>query len=153
MRSTLGDQEWFPHYQRLSISSEDRYYRESVRSSGFSTPVPMVLESWRRKWTREAVNSSQRMNHWLSPNRRLMRSPWRTVGMMDVSPIPPAPVRAIGVRYRGEQTIFPINLSRPKETLGYGGGSSPGALDGNARRWISQQSGLLTCFETRRRSV
>ena len=48
---------------------------------------------------------------------------------MDVLPIPPVPIRAIGVSRSASPTIFSVNLSRPKKTLGGGGGDSPGKLD------------------------
>ena len=48
--------------------------------------------------------------------------------MTDVLPIPPAPIRAIGVRRCAKSMIFSIKSSRPK-IFGGGGGSSPGALD------------------------
>jgi hypothetical protein len=44
---------------------------------------------------------------------------------MDVFPIPPAPIRAIGVRLLC-QTDDPVDqLIRPKKTLGRGGGRFP----------------------------
>jgi len=54
---------------------------------------------------------------------------------MEVLPIPPAPIRAIGIRRCAKQTIFSINSSRPKKILGDGGGNSPGALDANVKHW------------------
>ena len=51
--------------------------------------------------------------------------------MIDVFPMPPAPIRAIGVSCCANPMISSINLSRPKKTLGRGRGSSPGALDTN----------------------
>ena len=45
---------------------------------------------------------------------------------MDVFPIPPSPMRAIGVRFSARLTIFSISSSRPKHTLGGEGGNSPG---------------------------
>ena len=54
--------------------------------------------------------------------------------MMDVLPIPPAPIRAIGARCFVNPKIFSINSSRPKKTLGGGGGDSPGTLGKNIRR-------------------
>jgi len=48
---------------------------------------------------------------------------------MDIFPIPPAPIRAIGTQRSVKPTIFSINLSRPKKTPGGGGGDSPGMLD------------------------
>jgi hypothetical protein len=53
----------------MNISFEDRNGRKGARFSGFSTPVPMTLESRRRKWFRVAGNSSQRMNLRFSPKR------------------------------------------------------------------------------------
>jgi hypothetical protein len=70
---------------------------------------------------------------------------------VDVLPIPPAPIRAIGVRREAKSMIFSINSSRPKKTLGGGGGSSPGALDVNIRRWISPVSRMLTRSESRKK--
>ena len=52
---------------------------------------------------------------------------------MDVLPIPPAPMRAMGARFSARPTIFSINLLRPKQALGAGGGDSPSALDANIR--------------------
>ena len=113
----------------IKISLEDKNGRRWVRSSGFSMPAPMTLESRRRKCEREGGNWSQRMNRRLSPNRCLMRSSWRTVRAIDVLPIPPVPSRAIGVRRSAKSTISSTSSSRPKKTLGCGGGNSPGALD------------------------
>ena len=48
--------------------------------------------------------------------------------MTDVLPIPPAPIKAIGMRRCAKSMIFSINSLRPKKILGGGGGSSPGAL-------------------------
>ena len=45
---------------------------------------------------------------------------------MDVFPIPPAPMRAIGVRLSARSMISSISSSRPKQALGDGGGNSPG---------------------------
>ena len=47
---------------------------------------------------------------------------------MDVLPIPPGPIRAIGVRLSVRWMILPINSSRPKQALGGGGGNSPGGI-------------------------
>ena len=63
---------------------------------------------------------------------------------MDVFPIPPTPMRAMGVRFSARLTTFPINSSRPKQALGAGGGDSPGVLDANIRYKIHQQLRLLT---------
>ena len=52
---------------------------------------------------------------------------------MDVFPIPPAPIRAIGVRLSERLMIFSISSPRPKQALGGGGGDSPGILDTNVR--------------------
>ena len=72
--------------------------------------------------------------------------------MVEVLPIPPAPIRAIGVRCSVNPTIFSINSSRPKKTLGGGGGGSAGTLDPNIRGGIYWWSRSLTCFESRKRS-
>ena len=53
--------------------------------------------------------------------------------MVDVLPIPPAPIKTIGVRRNMKSTIFSINSSRPKKILGGGGGDSPDKLDTNLR--------------------
>ena len=100
----------------------------------------------------EAGSRSQRMNRRSSPNRCLMRSWWRTVRTVDVLPIPPAPIRAIGVRFSANPTTSSINSSRPKKTLGGGGGDSPDTLDANIRGWIRRWPKLLTCSESRPRS-
>ena len=47
---------------------------------------------------------------------------------MDVFPIPPASIRAIGVRFCARPTIFSFDTSRPKKSLGGGSGSFPSAL-------------------------
>ena len=57
--------------------------------------------------------------------------------MMDVFPIPPAPISAIGVRRFAERTILSISSSHPQKILGVGGGSTPDTLDTNIRRWIA----------------
>jgi hypothetical protein len=55
---------------------------------------------------------------------------------MDVFPIPPGPMRAMGVNFSARSTIFSISSSRPKQALGGGGGDSPNTLDVNISRWI-----------------
>ena len=40
----------------INISSEERRGRKGVRSSGFSTPAPMTLDSRARKLAGEAAN-------------------------------------------------------------------------------------------------
>ena len=50
---------------------------------------------------------------------------------MGVFPIPPGPMRAIEVRSSARSTICSVSSSRPKQTLGGGGGDSPGVLDVN----------------------
>ena len=112
----------------MTISCEDRNGRSEVRSSGFSAPAPTTLERRLRRWAREAGNWSQRMNRRLSPNRSLMRLSRRTARAMDVFPIPPAPMRAMGVRFSAKPTILSISSSRPKHALGGGGGNSPGGM-------------------------
>jgi hypothetical protein len=52
---------------------------------------------------------------------------------MEVFPIPPAPMRAMGVRFSVRPTIFSISSSRPKQALGGGGGDSPSTLDVDVR--------------------
>jgi hypothetical protein len=120
----------------MTISLEDRNGRREARPSGFSAPAPMTLESRARKLVSEVVNSSQRMNQRFSPNRRSTRSSWRTVKAMDVFPIPPAPMRAMGVNSSARPTIFSISSSRPKQALGRGGGDSPSILGANISCWI-----------------
>ena len=117
------------------MSLEDKNGRKGVRSSGFSTPAPVALESRQRKEVSETGNLSQRMNRRSSPNRRLMRSSCRIVITEDVFPIPPAPTRAIGVRRSTNVTIFSTSSSRPKKILGGGGGNSPATLDIDVRGW------------------
>ena len=109
----------------INISFEDRNDRREARSLGFSTLAPITSESWRRKLAWEAGNLSQRMKRRLSPNRCFIRSWWRTARAMEVFPIPPAPIRAMGLRVSARPTIFSINPSRPKQVLGRGGGNSP----------------------------
>ena len=55
---------------------------------------------------------------------------------MDVFPIPPALMRAIGVRLLARPTIFSISSSCPKQALGGGGGGSPSILGSDARSWV-----------------
>ena len=52
---------------------------------------------------------------------------------MDVFPIPPGPMRAIGVRSSARVTIFSISSLRPKQALGCGGGDSPSMLDAKCK--------------------
>ena len=62
------------------------------------------LWSWTAGGESERVrqrNLSQRINRRSSPNRRLIRSSWRTVKAMDVLLIPPGPTRAIGEAFGG----------------------------------------------------
>ena len=69
---------------------------------------------------------------------------------MDVFPIPPAPIRAIGVRFSTSPTIVSINSSRPKQALGGGGGDSPGLLDESVR-WqvrLAVEATNLDCVYT-----
>jgi len=68
---------------------------------------------------------------------------------MEVFPIPPVPIRAIGVKFSTRLTISWIKSLRPKQALGGGGGDSPGTLDVNVREWISQQPILLTWLESK----
>ena len=65
------------------------------------------------------------MNLRLSPNRALIRLWWRTVRAIDVFPIPPAPMSAIGSRFSASSMTFSIISSRPMQTLRGGGGDSP----------------------------
>ena len=53
---------------------------------------------------------------------------------MDVLPIPPAPMRAVGERFSARPRILSIMSARPKQALGAGGGDSPSALDTKIRR-------------------
>jgi hypothetical protein len=115
----------------MSIFVEDRNGRKGVRSLGFLTPAPMALERRLRRLAREAGNWSQRMNRRFFPNRCLIRLSWRIVRAIDVFPIPPAPMRAMGVRFLARPTIFSISSSRPKQALGGGGGDSPSVLRAN----------------------
>ena len=91
------------------------------------------LRSRRRKWAHEAGNWSQRMNRRSSPNRRLIKPWWRTARAMEVLPIPPAPMRVVGIKFSARSNIFSINSSRQKKVLGGRGGDSPGTLDVNVR--------------------
>ena len=111
--------------RQMIILLEDRKGRKGDRSSGFSTPAPMTWESRLRRWVCEAGNWSQRMNQRFSPNQCLILSWWRMAKAMDVFPIPPEPMRAIGVRFSARPVIFSISSSRPKQALGGGGGDSP----------------------------
>ena len=52
---------------------------------------------------------------------------------MDVFPIPPEPIRAIGFRVSARQMTFSISSSRPKHALGAGGGDSPSVLDSSVK--------------------
>ena len=49
----------------------------------------------------------------------------RTARAMDVFPIPPAPMSAMGLRSSARLTTFSISSSHPKNDLGGGGGNSP----------------------------
>ena len=120
----------------MNISLEDRNGRRGVKSSGFSIPAPMAFDNRLRRSARAAWNWSQRMNRRFSLKRFLIRSWWRTDRVMDVFPIPPAPMRAIEVRLSARLTIFSINSSRPKQAPGGGGGSSPSILDSKVRSQI-----------------
>ena len=117
----------------MNVSSEDRNHRRGVKSLGFSTPAPMALERELRKSARAGWNWSQRINRRFSLNFFLMRSLWRTLRAMDVLPIPPAPIRAIGVRLSARPTILSIKSSRPKQAPGGGGGGSPRLLGSKIR--------------------
>ena len=109
----------------INISFKDRDDRREARSLGFSMLAPITSERWRRKPAQEAGNLSQRMKRRLSPNRCFIRLWWRAARAMEVFPIPPAPMRAMGLRVSARPTIFSINPSRPKQALGRGGGNSP----------------------------
>ena len=132
------------------ISLEDRNGCREAKSSGFSMPAPMALESRLRRWGNDAGNRSQRTNRRLSPNRFLMRSLWRTVSAINVLPIPPAPMRAIGSRCSARPMTFSISSLRPKQALGGCGGGSPCTLDANMRHQIYQRSKLRTFSESRK---
>ena len=116
----------------MNISREDRKGRRGVKSWGFSTLAPTTFESRLRKLASAGWNLSQRMNRRFSLNRFLIRSSWRTAKETDVLPIPPAPMRAIGVRLSARPMIFSINSSRPIQAPG-GGGDSPSILGSNVR--------------------
>ena len=58
------------------------------------------------------------------------------VTAMDVLPVPPGPMRAIGVRFSTKPRISSIKLSRQKQALGARGVDSPGILDANTRYCI-----------------
>ena len=58
--------------------------------------------------------------------------------MMEVLPIPPGPIRAIGVRRSSRQTISSIDSLRLKNALGGGEGSSPDTLDVDVRYQIAR---------------
>ena len=49
-------------------------------------------------------------------------------GQSDGCFVPPAPMRAMGVRFTARPTIFSINSSRPKQALGGGGGDSSAGM-------------------------
>ena len=120
----------------MNISLEDRKGRRAVKSSGFSTPAPMAFENLLSKLALPAGNRSQWMNRRLSLNRFLIRSSWRTVRATDVFPIPPAPMRAIGVRLSTRPTTSSTSSSRPKQALGGGGGGSPRVLGSKVRSGV-----------------
>ena len=134
--------------RHMIISLEERKGRSGVRSSGFSTLAPIALESRLRRWVRDAGNWSQRMNRRSSPNRFLIRSWWRTARAMDVFPIPPGPMRATGVRSSAKPTTSSISSPRPKQTLGRGGGDSPGTAGWGLRFciywWLDHRRGLTS---------
>ena len=92
--------------------------------------------TWACQKREEGGNWSRRKNRRFSPNRSLMRSWWRTVSTIDVFPIPPAPVRAMGSRFSARPTMLWMSSSRPKQALGGGGGDSPSRLNINMRRWF-----------------
>jgi len=56
---------------------------------------------------------------------------------MDVLPIPPAPMSAMGVRFSARPTIFLISSSRPKQGGGGGGNSPVGTLEVHVRVWAT----------------
>jgi hypothetical protein len=69
---------------------------------------------------------------------------------MEVFPIPPAPMRAMGVRFSARATILSISSSRPKHALGGGGGnSSRGILDTGVRIRILGYPRSLTWLESK----
>ena len=67
---------------------------------------------------------------------------------MAVFPIPPGPMRAIGVRFSARSMISSISSARPKQALGRGGGDSPGAVGKGLRCcirwWLDYQCGLTS---------
>ena len=71
---------------------------------------------------------------------------------MDVFPIPPGPMRAIGVRFSARPMIFSISSSRPKQFLGGGGGDSPGGILYRSKTVgpiVFKRDGELTWLEPR----
>ena len=63
---------------------------------------------------------------------------------MDVFPMPPVPMRAMGVKLPTRSTIFATSSSRPKKALGGCGGDSPGLFGQKFRWWICLQARFLT---------
>ena len=67
---------------------------------------------------------------------------------MDVFPIPPGPMRATGVRSSAKPTTSSISSPRPKQTLGRGGGDSPGTVGWGLRFciywWLDHRRGLTS---------
>ena len=68
---------------------------------------------------------------------------------MDVLPIPPAPIKAMGVEFSARLTTSSISSSRPKQA-GDGGGNSPGGiLDVHVRPCALSCLILLTWAESK----
>ena len=69
---------------------------------------------------------------------------------MEVFPIPPAPMRAMGSRFSAIPTSFSMSSPRPKQALGAGGGDSPRGTLYNRKTVDYQYWEPLTWPESRR---
>ena len=67
---------------------------------------------------------------------------------MDVFPIPPAPMRAMGSSFWAISTTLSISSSRPKQALGAGGGDSPTPTLRNRKIVSFQWLKPLTWYES-----